>query len=337
LVRELFLISPSLDPVALIQAKRAAGAKRIFVQPLQKEELRNVLLEFQEKENAAISGEEKKKSGKIIYLMGCKGGVGTTIVAVNLASSLAEADKSRSVVLTDMVLSFGDMPILLNIKASPDWVQLGKNISRIDSHSLKSILFEHPVGFFVLPSPGEANGGMTPGNLEKLLSVMQEGLDFILIDGGKSFTKTSIKALKMAEMVLMMTSLSHPCIVNVKRLFSIIQTIEPSLEEKIKIVVNRYQKNSSVPPEKMEQELGRKILFKIPNDYQTVTEAINQGKTICEVGSGRGICKAFRELAAFLLVDGKKESEKKGFLGRLINEPELLDLALAFNHKPKSA
>ncbi len=87
----------------------------------------------------------------------------------------------------------------------------------------------------------------------------------------------------------------------------------------------------------MEQKLGKKVFWKIPNDYQTVTEAITQGRTICEVGNGRQICRAFRELTSHLLAEGKKDSDKRGFLGRLIDKPKLADVALTFHHKPKSA
>ncbi len=337
-IREIFMTSANLDPRMVVEARKA-GVKKILAQPIKKEEVRNALLKLKEKERVPSPSKENRQSGKIIYVMGCKGGIGTTTVALNLASSLAEIDKSRSVVLTDITFPFGDMSILLNVKPSPNWAQLGKNISRIDSSLLKGILFEHPTGFFVLPSPSEENErqGMNPESMEKLLSAMQKGLDFIVIDGGKSLSYVSVKVLKMAELILMVTSANSPCIANVNRLFSILQTIEPSLEEKVRIVLNRYQKYFSIPLEKMEKELNKTIFWKIPNDFQTVTEAINQGKTLCEVGSGRGICKAFRELATLLLVEGKKESEKKGFLGRLTNEPQLLDLALTFNHKPKSA
>jgi len=334
-IREIFMTSAVLDPRMVVEARKA-GVKKILAQPIKKEEVRKALLKLKEKERVSSPSKENRQSGKIIYIMGCKGGIGTTTVALNLASSLAEIDKSRSVVLTDMTFPFGDMSILLNVKPFPNWAQLGKNIiSRVDSSFLKSLLFEHPAGFFVLPSPSEKNGrqGMNPESMEKLLCAIQKGLDFIVIDGGKSLSYVSVKVLKMAELILVVTSANSPCIANVNRLFSILQTIEPSLEEKVRIVLNRYQKYFSIPLEKMEKELNKTIFWKIPNDFQTVTEAINKGKTLCEVGSGRGICRAFRELAALLLVDGKKESEK----GRLTNEPQLLDLALTFNHKPKSA
>ncbi len=336
-IQELFLTSSSLDPEILIQARRAGG-KKIFVQPLKKEEVRNALLKFREKEEGVSSSKKSQKNGKIIYVIGCKGGVGTTTVALNLASSLAEMDQSRSVVLTDLTLPFGDIPVLLNIKPSPNLAQIVKNISRIEPSFLKSILFEHSMGFFVLPSPSEETWGyrVNPDSLERLLSVMQKALDFIVIDGGKSFTDTSARALKMAEEVLMVTGTSSPCIANMKRLLSIFQAIESCPQEKVKVVVNRYQKNSSIPLDELEKELNKKIFWTIPNDFQTAMEAVNQGKTLAEVGSRKEISMAFRRLAAFLLVDGRQEKEKNEFWKKSVDKSKWPHLALHFNYKLKS-
>ena len=299
-----------MDPELLIQSRRA-GAEKIFVLPFKKGELRAALLKIQEREDDPPSGKESQKSGRIIHVVGCKGGVGTTTVALNLASSLAKLDPSRSVVLTDLTLPFGDIPILLNIKASPNWGQLARNMSRIDSDLLKSILFEHPSGFFVLPSPSTLGHRMNPESIEKLVRFIQTGFDFIVVDGGKSFTDASVKLLKMADAVLLVTGVNAPCIANVKRLFSIFPTTGPVLEEKIRIVINRSQKNSSISLDELEKEFHQEIFWKIPNDFHTATEALNQGKTFVEIASGKEISKSFIKLAGLLSTGGKQEEGKR--------------------------
>ncbi len=332
---EVFLIAPVLETQMLVEFRRA-GANRIFIQPFKKEEVRDALLKFKDEKNASSSAPKGRKSGKIIYIIGCKGGVGTTTVALNLASSLAEQDKSRSVLLTDITLPFGDIPTLLNIKPSPDWAQLSKNIFRIDSTSLKSLLFEHPHGFYVLPSPTGVNEGqrIRPEAVEKLLSVLQETYDFILLDGGKSLSENSLKILEMAETVFLITGLSNPCIANVKRLFSITQSVAPCLEEKIKIVVNRYQKSSSNFWLPLEEDLNEKIFWKIPNDYQTALGAIKQGKTITQVGKGKEIHDAFMKIAAFVLEGGEQTRAKKEFWERFQEKAKLPKAVLSAPYKP---
>jgi pilus assembly protein CpaE len=95
-VKGIFVISPPLDPNLLIQARRA-GANRIFIQPFKESEIVNALSEFKEGKGRNLPSPQYQQCGKMIYILGCKGGGGTTTAAMNLASSLACLDPSRSV------------------------------------------------------------------------------------------------------------------------------------------------------------------------------------------------------------------------------------------------
>jgi pilus assembly protein CpaE len=156
-VGAIFLTSPHLEPNVLIEALRA-GAKEFFSQPIKGEEVRNSLANFKEGWKGLSPVRGPKKRGKIIHVIGSKGGVGVTTIAVNLAAGLAEQDKSQSVALMDMNLNFGEIPIFLDIKSSCDWGEVVKNISRVDATLLRSILFKHPSRISVLASPAGLDG-----------------------------------------------------------------------------------------------------------------------------------------------------------------------------------
>ena len=75
-------------------------------------------------------------------MFGGKGGVGTTTVAVNLATSLMEMDGVQTVALVDTNAPFGDIPLFLNIEPPIfDWMEVSKNLNRLDSTYLMSILY----------------------------------------------------------------------------------------------------------------------------------------------------------------------------------------------------
>lgn len=332
-ILEIFMISSSLDPEVLIQARRA-GAKKIFLHPLKKEELRDALLQLKERQKVTPSPQAKQKSGMMIYVLGCKGGVGTTTVALNLAGSLFHLDPSHSVLLTNMPGLFSDLPLLLNINPSPDWAQLIKNMSRINVNLMKSVLSKHPSGFYVLPSPSGLEGeGLNPEVVGKMLFALQKAIDFLIIDGGQSRGDMSGKVFEMADTVLLIINLNHPCLENLKKLFSFFQKLRPYSEEKIKIVANRYQKNSSLSPEDAERELKKHIFWKIPNDYSSVMEAAKQGKTL--KGEGKEICRAFQKLAALLLTNASTQGDKNQPESRLLDKNRFAKLALSLPYKLK--
>ena len=336
-IKEIFLISSSWDPQILNQARRA-GVKKIFVQPLQKEEIRAALLGYEDKKSRVSPSQKYQKFGKMIYALGCKGGVGTTTVALNLASSLAHLDKSRSVLLTDLSAPFGDMPLLLNLGHLPDWAQVMKNLSRINVNNLKTILGKHPSGFYALPSPsGPEAGGLSSEAVEEVLSLMEKTFEFLLVDGGKSTREISSKVFTMADAVLLITNLSPPCLENGKRLFSFFRKLGPYQEDKVKIVVNRYVKNSPISPEDAEKEWKRHVFWTIPNDYPAVMEAAKQGKTLLETGEGKEISKSFMRLAAFFLMKDPSGGEKDHFWNKLLDKNRWAKLTLHLPYKLKTS
>lgn len=314
--REVFLTSSRLEPDLLIQALRT-GAKEFLSQPIKKEEVKNALLRFKDRKDNIELRSQNRKRGKIINVIGSKGGVGTTTVAVNLASGLIESQESPSVVLIDMNLLFGDIPIFLNIESAFNWGEVAKNITRLDPTYLMSILSKHPSGLYILPSPTGLDGVSVsnPQIIEKLLSLMREVFDFIVIDSGQSLDNISLKILEMSDIVLLIGVLSLPCLTNVKRLLWTFQKLGYPQNENIKIVISRYHKKSLISLNEAEQSIKKKIFWLVPNDFSTTMSAINQGRTLSSVAHGAEITKNFRDLGSVFLRKGAKPEVQSKLLG----------------------
>ena len=313
---EVFLTSSRLEPDLLIQALRT-GAKEFFPQPIKKEEVKNALLKFKERKESLKTIKEKKKRGKIINIIGSKGGVGTTTVAVNLATSLIESKESPSVALIDMNLLFGEIPIFLNIESAFNWGEVARNISRLDAIYLMSVLSKHASGVYVLPSPTGLDGVnmATPVIIEKLLIEMQEAFDFIIVDGGQSLDDVSLRIIEMSDIVLLIAILSLPCLTNLKRLLWTFQKLGYPQKGNIKIIINRHHKKSLISLKEAEETIKQKIFWLVPNDYLTTMSAINQGKTLSSVANGAEITKNLRELASHFLGKGSKQEVQSKLLG----------------------
>jgi pilus assembly protein CpaE len=282
------------------------GVKEFFAQPLKAEEVKAALLKYkkQEQEEGNSKGE-----GKIINIVGSKGGIGTTTIAVNLATSLNQAKGSPSVALIDMNLLFGEIPIFLNLEAVFNWGELARNISRVDSTYLMSIMTKHPSGLFVLPSPTGLDGInlASPEIMEKILALMRNAFDYVVIDSGQSLDDISLKILEMSDIVFIAAILSLPCLSNVKKLLWIFKRIGYPASEKIKIVVNRFHKKSLISLKEAEKALDQQIFHLIANDYQTTMSAINQGKPLSVFAPREEISKNFRDLV--MKIDGFVKSK----------------------------
>jgi pilus assembly protein CpaE len=311
ITREVFLTSSNKDPEILIEAIRT-GIKEFFPQPINKEDVRNAMIKIKTEKGEGNNGNAVQK-GKIINVLGSKGGVGTTTIAINLAVSLALKKDSSSVALMDMKPVFGDISTILNLETSFSWLEVTKNISRLDPTYLMSILTKHPSGVYVLPSPVELTNGYTvdPQAMATLLRLMQTMFAFIVIDSGQSLDGTFGEVMKISDTVFLVCELSISCIINTRKLQNTFREFGFPEEEKTRIIVNRFTKNSEISLKEAEGSLNRKIMFSLPNAYKITMNAANQGKPLSTVAQGTEIWRKYRELASTFLVNGVEKKSKK--------------------------
>ena len=131
-VNEIFVTSKKKDADLLLKAMRA-GTKEFVSQPLNELEVRESLLSFKKRMEQPSTVKESIREGQIINVLGAKGGVGTTTVAVNLAMILSQEKKVGSVALIDLNTVFGEIPLFLSIKPNYHWGQIAKNVGRLDT------------------------------------------------------------------------------------------------------------------------------------------------------------------------------------------------------------
>ena len=309
----IFLTAARTDPEILLGALKL-GAEGFFAQPVNKEEVRNTLIRLVKEMGPATKSRAKK--GKIIDVFGGKGGIGTTTVAVNLATSLVEMEGVQNVALVDINAPFGDTPLFLNIDPPIfDWLEVSKNVSRLDSTYLMSILCRHASGLYVLPSPTvPVEDPNIPKVMDTLMKLMRTMFDFIVVDSGQVVNETSRAILRLSDKVLLVTILNISSLINVKRFQSIFRKLGYPFEENVEVVVNRFNQKTSVSMAEAEETLNKKIYFAIPNDFRITMSAINQGKPLSVIAYGAEATTKMRGLASIL--SGKDEKrKKKAFFG----------------------
>ncbi len=258
---------------------------------LTEEELKKLPPDIQEKLAPLLSG--NVKNGKVLNFIGAKGGVGTTTLAVNVALGLQEL-KKPSVALVDMNPLFGDVPIFLNVESTFDWGEISKNISRLDSTYLMGVLAKHRSGVRVLSSPEKVNGYISSGMVEKLLSQMKKLFDYVVIDSGRQLNDSIADVIKTANTIFLISNLTVPCLVNIKKLLFAIQNLGYKHDD-IKIIVNQKPKDP-VSLKVAERTIKKEIFWVIPENIDATTSAINKGQPILCSPESCDVSKSIREL-----------------------------------------
>src|SRR5437667_11930502 len=140
-----------------------SGAREFLIKPFSGDELiasiRRVYHLKQKKESflaktttgaekapaAPPDGEAKQRGerGQVIFFYSGKGGVGKSLIAANLAVSMANETKGK-VALVDLDLQFGDIGVLLNLDHSQGITDLIENIDHRDPEFIREIMVDGP-------------------------------------------------------------------------------------------------------------------------------------------------------------------------------------------------
>jgi pilus assembly protein CpaE len=316
--REIFLTAPQQDSEVLVRALRA-GIREFFPQPVNEQDVLHAIENFKRRRDTAKENVKADRTGKIINVVASKGGVGNTTIAVNLAVNLADLNSRQSVALVDMNPLFGEVPLFLDIKPSFHWGEVASNITRLDAMFLMSVLHRHDSGIYVLPSPTELNGShkLSPDIIENVLTLMKSIFDYTIIDSGHATDDTALRVIELSDTVLVTSVLSVPCLTNLNRLTRVIYALGFAPGENVRLIVNRYLKDSSISLKDAEESVRMKASWTIPNDFRTTMSAINQGKSLAEVGMRTPVARSLRQIAVDLSDKETHEKSERSFFGSI--------------------
>jgi pilus assembly protein CpaE len=148
--------------------------------------------------------------------------------------------------------------------------------------------------------------------MEHLLALMQGMFDFIVVDGGQPLDETCLRVIELSDTVLLVSTLSLQCLANTNKLLKSLHALGYPTKNRLKVIINRYHKNTEISLRDAEAGIERKVFWTIPNDYRTSLSSINQGKPFSQSSSKTAIAKSINELAESLL-KGEKKKAKSGW------------------------
>lgn len=294
---KIIVTSSSYSTETIIKAMRA-GAREFLPKPLIKDDFVTALNKI--KEHVSGFHSEDKKC-RIITTFSNKGGIGKTAIATNLALELANMTKER-VALIDLNLQLGDITTFLDINPSFDISYVIQNLSRIDETFLLSSLEKYKeTSLYVLADPPylEQAEDITAEQISALFDVLKQAFSYIVVDTSANFDGKTITALDHSDLILLISIVNLPAIRNCQRCLELFERLGYE-KSKTKIILNRYMENDEIKIEDVEDVLGRKIYWKIPNNYFTIMSAINKGIPVGLINADSNISKSYRELAAML-------------------------------------
>ena len=275
---KLIAISTRSDQEFLLRAMRA-GCDDVLHRPIDVEHLSATLQRFQR--GFIQQASAPKGSGKVISFYGVKGGVGTTTMAVHLATHLVRKHHKK-VLLIDHKHELGHVTLHLGLKQSVyHFDELIRNAERLDAELLDGFVTRHTSGLEVIPSPdscSRAHAG-SPEAISRVMSYLRTRYDFILVDSSLEYEQ-SFNAITHAS-----DEVTLVCTPDVAALRDLVRRVEhlcavSGLAEKLRIVINRATSEDAVGTKEIEAAIKFPISLSVPNNYAGLLRAINEGEPI---------------------------------------------------------
>ena len=282
------------SPQLLLEAMRS-GVQDFLAKPVEPQALKEILSRIvQECERS-----DRPSFNRLIVIMGSKGGVGSTTVAVNLGVKIATYAKKRAVVL-DFARPLGNVHLLLDLQPHFGLRDAVENLDRLDSHFFSGLATRHKTGLEILggaSQPEEWQAIATPP-LERVVNVAQSIFDIVLVDLGTQFSSEWSTILRMAETILVVAEANVPSLWALERRLMALTGfgIPP---DRARVVVNRWHKNDEEALKSIQKEIRRPIFACLPNDYRKASLAINLGMPFME-NHNNLLNHRYREIASQL-------------------------------------
>jgi len=164
-----------------------------------------------------------QKLGKAVAVMGTRGGVGTTTIAVNLAWHLAYK-QGRRVALVDFDLQTGDCGLMLDVKSTTGLREALENSYRIDKVFLDRVMTARGERLFVLSAEESLRDELRfePRSAETLIAALQSEFHYVIIDMPRVASAINLRAIELSPIRIVVADETIRSAREVVRLRSII-------------------------------------------------------------------------------------------------------------------
>lgn len=223
---------------------------------------------------SAASGD---RQGSLLGVMGVKGGVGASSLALSLAWVASQSLGAR-VALVDLDLAGGDLASLLDIEPSRSLLHVVEDFQRLDNLLMESLLVDAAPGLRLLASPGDAVAAeeIKGAHVERALDLVLSEYGLVIADMPSRVDEASLAALDRTGMLLLVT---EPTVLGLKaaqRALELCRNLGRE-NEQVAVVINRQGAKQCLSAKEVSRVLKQTPLALLPNDSAVLMAAANSG------------------------------------------------------------
>jgi pilus assembly protein CpaE len=301
------LIASAIDAGMMLEAMRA-GVNECIAEPLAQAEVSAAV-------NRLLGQRATAAKGAVFAFVGAKGGVGTTTLAVNVATSLANPSAGRAL-LIDLHLVYGDAAVFLGAGGRFSIVDAVENLHRFDGAFFNSLLARTASGVDLLASADHPSAKpIDPKRLATVVEFAATQYPYTVLDVPRS-DSTALDSLDHASTIVVVANQELATVTNAGRMASALRS--RYRKAKVMTVINRSDRRSEIGQQDIERAVGGAISFQVPSDYRRALHAIHKGRPLA-LDNHNELSASFKALAQELAGVKRERSAERptGLIGRL--------------------
>ncbi|QQX82308.1 pilus assembly protein CpaE [Shewanella sp. KX20019] len=265
---------------------------------------------------------EKAELASVIAVVNGKAGSGASFIAASLADVVAQRQR-ENVALIDTDLHHGTLAHMFGLEPRYSLCDVLDSLEELDEVALKSTMVTKGNLNLLASKPFELlniSKGIELCRNKELIWKCRHYYQQVVLDFSRGPEYWNSDMLKDAD-VLVVTQQN---IMHLRQTKDLIHQLTSNLgvsHDRISIIVNRYDKNSSIKLSDIKEAIGVSSILTIINDYKLSSECVELGKPITEIARKQQMFLDIKFIAnKFMPEINSKESKKAGFWKRLLGK-----------------
>ena len=302
----------TINDINLYREMVGAGITDYLVKPVTEKALAAALCRTEETPASHTATESGSAGNKIerIAVIGSRGGVGASALAVNLAWLISQEQKQKTA-LIDLDLEFGTVALSLDLEPTRGLREALESPNRIDSLFIESATAKLTEKLSVMATEETLAQQIAynPDAIDVLFETVGRSNACIVADVPRSAFAVRQRVFEVCSKVIVVTDLTLSGLRDTMRLLTGIE--EVATGKPVIIVANRTGgKFQAMSAKEFQKALGHKVNFVIPDDPKTFNLAANNGKPVAQLYGKCPVSKVVRKIAE-TVVDAPADKQKE--------------------------
>ncbi|MEA2978042.1 MAG: pilus assembly protein CpaE [Alphaproteobacteria bacterium] len=269
-----------------------------------------------------FSAPDAKPVGRIIAVVGAKGGVGASTIAHNVGWAIAR-DLNIDAVVADLDLAFGTAGLDYNQDPPQGIADAVFSPDRIDNAFIDRLLSKctDHLSLFAAPATLERVYDFGAEAFESIFDSLRATIPCIVLDVPHQWTGWTKRTLIGADDILVVAGPDLANLRNAKNLVDLLRASRPN-DHRPYYCLNQVgvPKRPEIKAADFAKALEDEPVAVIPFEPQMFGTAANNGQMIAEISSGHRTAETFRQLAQLLTGRAETKRQRKNLLTPLFEK-----------------